>query len=311
MIMAGLRVATVSTVALATIGAIVSYGGLGNLLLQAVGNQFKAQIFAASLLCVVLAVVLDLILVIVQRLSPRGRAMPVTRRLPHRRGDWSGPTGIGTFLVQQLLLTVTALVVAVIIGLPLRCTPGTGAAAASSPSTSPTWGGRCRLGESRRPDERCETGGEPLLGRRRDEERVAPERGRPGPDRVAADRPGQLTAVVMGIERAPGQRGQIPTASRACSVSQLRQRSAVADNGFSFLFRSTSFEPIGSPGLAPCPRGRLPRRHRAGSLSLSRCRAGIAPTAGPDYNADTESVRISQMTVEREARAAGTAAKQV
>ncbi len=67
-IMAGLRVATVSTVALATIGAIVSYGGLGNLLLQAVGNQFKAQIFAASLLCVLLAVALDVVLVGVQRL---------------------------------------------------------------------------------------------------------------------------------------------------------------------------------------------------------------------------------------------------
>jgi osmoprotectant transport system permease protein len=67
-IMAGLRVATVSTVALVTIGAIVSYGGLGNLLLQAVGNQFKAQIFAASLLCVLLAIVLDLALVVVQRL---------------------------------------------------------------------------------------------------------------------------------------------------------------------------------------------------------------------------------------------------
>ncbi len=67
-IMAGLRVAAVSTVALATIGAIVSYGGLGNLLLQAVGNQFKAQIFAASLLCVLLAVALDLLLVGAQRL---------------------------------------------------------------------------------------------------------------------------------------------------------------------------------------------------------------------------------------------------
>ena len=53
-------------------GAIVSYGGLGNLLLQAVGNQFKAQIFAASLLCVVLAVALDLVLVGAQR-----RAHPV------------------------------------------------------------------------------------------------------------------------------------------------------------------------------------------------------------------------------------------
>lgn len=66
-IMAGLRIATVSTVALATIGSIVSYGGLGNLLLSAVGNQFKAQIFAASVLCVVLAVALDLVLVVAQR----------------------------------------------------------------------------------------------------------------------------------------------------------------------------------------------------------------------------------------------------
>ena len=65
-IMAGLRVATVSTVALATIGSIVSYGGLGNLLLLAVGNQFKAQIFAASLLCILLAVALDLVLVVTQ-----------------------------------------------------------------------------------------------------------------------------------------------------------------------------------------------------------------------------------------------------
>ena len=66
-IMAGLRIATVSTVALATIGSIVSYGGLGNLLLNAVGNQFKAQIFAASVLCVLLAIVLDLVLVLAQR----------------------------------------------------------------------------------------------------------------------------------------------------------------------------------------------------------------------------------------------------
>lgn len=74
-IMAGLRVATVSTVALVTIGSIVSYGGLGNLLLLAVGNQFKAQILAASVLCVVLAVVLDLLLLGVQRLLT-----PWTRR---------------------------------------------------------------------------------------------------------------------------------------------------------------------------------------------------------------------------------------
>ena len=38
--------------------------------------------------------------------------------------NWSGPTGIGTFLVQQLLLTFTALVVAMVLGLPLAMYAG-------------------------------------------------------------------------------------------------------------------------------------------------------------------------------------------
>lgn len=67
-IMAGLRVATVSTVALTTIGSIVAYGGLGNLLAQGVQQNFKAQILAASLLCVLLALALDLVLLGAQRL---------------------------------------------------------------------------------------------------------------------------------------------------------------------------------------------------------------------------------------------------
>ncbi len=67
-IMAGLRVAAVSTVALTTVGAIVGYGGLGNLLLEAVNSQFKAQVLAASVLCVLLAITFDLLLVLLQRL---------------------------------------------------------------------------------------------------------------------------------------------------------------------------------------------------------------------------------------------------
>jgi len=65
-IMAGLRVATVSTVALTTVGTLVSYGGLGNLISDGVQNNFKAEILAASVLCVVLAVVLDAVIVGVQ-----------------------------------------------------------------------------------------------------------------------------------------------------------------------------------------------------------------------------------------------------
>ena len=65
-IMAGLRVATVSTVALTTVGTLVSYGGLGDLIADGVQNDFKAEILAASVLCVVLAVVLDAVIVGVQ-----------------------------------------------------------------------------------------------------------------------------------------------------------------------------------------------------------------------------------------------------
>jgi osmoprotectant transport system permease protein len=65
-IIAGLRVAVVSTVALTTVGAIVAYGGLGNMLLEGFRQDFKAQILAASLMCVALAVVFDIVLVIVQ-----------------------------------------------------------------------------------------------------------------------------------------------------------------------------------------------------------------------------------------------------
>ena len=43
-IMAGLRVATVSTVALTTVGSLVAYGGLGNLIEDGVSTNFKAQV---------------------------------------------------------------------------------------------------------------------------------------------------------------------------------------------------------------------------------------------------------------------------
>ena len=66
-IMAGLRVATVSTVALTTVGVIVGNGGLGNLLKEGVDTQFRPQVLTASVLCVSLAVFFDLILVGTQR----------------------------------------------------------------------------------------------------------------------------------------------------------------------------------------------------------------------------------------------------
>jgi osmoprotectant transport system permease protein len=61
--MGGLRVATVSTVALTTVGALVANGGLGNLIAEGVLTDFKAELLAACVLCVAIAVLLDLLIV--------------------------------------------------------------------------------------------------------------------------------------------------------------------------------------------------------------------------------------------------------
>ncbi|GAA3821263.1 ABC transporter permease [Streptomyces phyllanthi] len=84
-LLAGVRIATVSTVALTTVGAIVDYGGLGTLILDGLDSTFKAQVLTASVLCVLLALVADLLLLGLQRLlTPWTRATrtPRIRRRP-------------------------------------------------------------------------------------------------------------------------------------------------------------------------------------------------------------------------------------
>ena len=72
----GLRLATVSTVALVTVGDIVGNGALGGLLMAGFRNNFyKAQIATAALLCILLALVLDVVLLVAGRLLA-----PWTRR---------------------------------------------------------------------------------------------------------------------------------------------------------------------------------------------------------------------------------------
>jgi osmoprotectant transport system permease protein len=68
-IVTGLRLATVSTVALVTVGALIGYGGLGDLILTGFRNNFyKAEILTGAVLCVALALVLDLLLATAGRL---------------------------------------------------------------------------------------------------------------------------------------------------------------------------------------------------------------------------------------------------
>jgi osmoprotectant transport system permease protein len=81
-IMAALRVATVSTIALVTVGATIGHGGLGNLIYDGLGSTFKAEVLTASVLCVALAVAADLLLVGVERLlTPWRRRRKRKRKL--------------------------------------------------------------------------------------------------------------------------------------------------------------------------------------------------------------------------------------
>ena len=67
-IVAGVRVAVVSTIALATVAAFVVSQGLGGPILGALRLGFKTEIIAAGGLAVALAIVADGLLVLVQRL---------------------------------------------------------------------------------------------------------------------------------------------------------------------------------------------------------------------------------------------------
>lgn len=77
-ILAGIRIATVSTVGMVTVGALVGYGGFGSLILSGfIQNFWHAQILTATLCCVLLAVFFEVVLHTLEWLSTpwaRGRA---------------------------------------------------------------------------------------------------------------------------------------------------------------------------------------------------------------------------------------------
>jgi osmoprotectant transport system permease protein len=72
----GLRIATVSTVALVTVGVLVGHGGLGQLILGGFNaNFYRAEIVTGTVLCILLALLADVLLVGAERLvTPWTRA---------------------------------------------------------------------------------------------------------------------------------------------------------------------------------------------------------------------------------------------
>ncbi len=80
-IITGLRIATVSTVALVTVGVIIGQGGLGQIIIvNGFGaNYYRPPIVFGTLACVLLALVADLALALVQRrLAPWTRTRATT-----------------------------------------------------------------------------------------------------------------------------------------------------------------------------------------------------------------------------------------
>ena len=73
-IMAGVRIATVTTISLTTVAAYIGAGGLGVPIFDAIQTGFKTEFLATGIIVVLLAIVADGLLVLVQRaLTPWSR----------------------------------------------------------------------------------------------------------------------------------------------------------------------------------------------------------------------------------------------
>ena len=78
-IVAGLRVATVATIGLATIAPVVSYDDLGSLIFRGFQPYYPAQLVVIAVLITLIAIIADLLLLGVQRLLSRGRSLVVAQ----------------------------------------------------------------------------------------------------------------------------------------------------------------------------------------------------------------------------------------
>ncbi|MEN2740160.1 ABC transporter permease subunit [Microbacterium sp. X-17] len=81
-ILAGLRVATASTIALATVGILVGVSNLGYLFTNGLQRRIIPEVLAGIVAVVVIAIVLDLLLVLLGRLL-----LPWSRRAGRRRAS--------------------------------------------------------------------------------------------------------------------------------------------------------------------------------------------------------------------------------
>lgn len=74
-IIAGIRIASVTTIGLVTVTALIGQGGLGFFILQGLRRFFTTEIVVGAVMSVVLAVAIDLVLILAERaLTPWARS---------------------------------------------------------------------------------------------------------------------------------------------------------------------------------------------------------------------------------------------
>ena len=73
-IIAGIRVATVTTIGIATLASLVGQGGLGDLIFTGIQNQNYDQVVAGAITIALLAIIFDLVLLSIQIALNRGRS---------------------------------------------------------------------------------------------------------------------------------------------------------------------------------------------------------------------------------------------
>jgi osmoprotectant transport system permease protein len=73
-ILGGLRIATVATIAIATIASLIDAGGLGSLLFEGLNNGNNSEIIVGALAVSLLAIIADILLRIADRFLPATRA---------------------------------------------------------------------------------------------------------------------------------------------------------------------------------------------------------------------------------------------
>lgn len=81
-LIAGLRIALVTTISLATVTAWINAGGLGSLLFDGISRNYPSEILAGAIAITLLALCADALLRLIERMTPAARAV---RTPPSRR----------------------------------------------------------------------------------------------------------------------------------------------------------------------------------------------------------------------------------